>query len=1064
MIRYILLLTLSLLLSAGLGLAKETGSAVFIARAKKLAEETGADFDGTMGLGWEQKIADAVGGTRVRRAWSPEEVESFLGFLEGEIGKERTLERIKTTSYIRKMRDDGGGYFVSFKKRFSFFDRYLRPWGGQGPPYGAGGRLAVSLTGFYGVPVEDMEANARFIIRLFKTEDRARVRQAVLDTLEAHGWGERQRVELAWEFFDTADPGQDGQRLLKFLTGVLRSSYESLGHEERGVIAMVRRHFEGVRVLRRIIERAPNVLATNGYTLLEEGGEGAGALDILKTFLREHLPQNQEAIVESVEEYFKEDRIGGRREVAALLEGALRGLQIEQAQETLKTIDSLLALRDARHIVGRAAQRVSDTRETQGGRTEYLAMELFEKLLVSERGIDGEDIQEILRKGPSGFLSISAEKLVRTVRNAAYMDELFSGLRGTRDTNEMIVKNPHYFPLINTTELDKVGAYLVEERGMSQTRFIAIIRGNASGAYNAKAANIRRVAEYMETLLARLRGTPIDDEIRAVVDTMIEQNIGSFSKLDIREIERLVEFFLVARGMDRMQVYSMLRSSPMGFITAKRNGLRHISAYTDGLFARGAEIGEESREKSNDMMEKNLHAYALIDTEEAEGVRTFITVDRQMSQNRFETVIRKNPAGLSFSRRKKLEHLTEYTDRLFSQRVDITPEARAMTNALMDKSLSDFFDIDTEETDMLAEFFIYERGMSRKNFISIVQDNPSSLSSIKTRKLRSTADHVDRFFARRRGGVVGALAKAATNTMMANNLSDFYSIDTDVFDEITEFMNSDRKMHWDRVEAIVQKSPFGLAAAKRYPFRRIAPILDDLFAEGASEREARDATNFIMEKNFHGFTTIDPEEFDTLEGYITTQRAMGRDRFRKMGKRNPGLFSIKKDALKPIMDAMDSFFAQSRGGNITDEIRNMTNTMMERDPSHFFSIDLKEFGRLAGLLIDERGMDRGVFEAMVRRNPSGLSLAKRDVIKRIAGSTDRLFAGRGGITDEVKDRTNALIARNLSKFFYLDEEELKLIGNEGLSPEGAETRILSLIHGKEGGCAAPVNAMLKFNL
>ena len=119
----------------------------------------------------------------------------------------------------------------------------------------------------------------------------------------------------------------------------------------------------------------------------------------------------------------------------------------------------------------RAATLVSNTRVTERG-TEYLGMELYEKYLTSERGIRREAVQDIPRKGPTGFRSLSTKRIVESAWNADCTDELFS-LAGYSPseaweaTNSMMIRNPKYFSLIDTKEVDRAMAYLIEERGMS---------------------------------------------------------------------------------------------------------------------------------------------------------------------------------------------------------------------------------------------------------------------------------------------------------------------------------------------------------------------------------------------------------------------------------------------------------------------------------------------------------------------------------------------------------------------------------------------------------------------
>ena len=209
------LIVLALLLPAA-RIQGETGTAVFIARAKELASELEVNFRETMGADWEERIAVATGGSSIKRAWSPEEAGKFLDRLEWYAGKRATLARLKTASYIKKMKDEGEGYYAYFRRRANFYESYV---GSEG----VGQRLSTSFTGFYGNSIWDMEDNAQYIrMGLFEVEDPTEARRVTSELLETSGMPERQRTELLGEFFEFASPRQDGEGLVKYIKGTFR--------------------------------------------------------------------------------------------------------------------------------------------------------------------------------------------------------------------------------------------------------------------------------------------------------------------------------------------------------------------------------------------------------------------------------------------------------------------------------------------------------------------------------------------------------------------------------------------------------------------------------------------------------------------------------------------------------------------------------------------------------------------------------------------------------------------------------------------------------------------------
>ena len=482
--------------------------------------------------------------------------------------------------------------------------------------------------------------------------------------------------------------------------------------------------------------------------------------------------------------------------------------------------------------------------------------------------------------------------------------------------------------------------------------------------------------------------------IKLAVNAMMVQNIGAFVLLDTVEVIQVAEFLIFVRGMEPSKVAAMLRNNPGGFLASKRRILENTTAYTDDLFARGGEIGEDARKKSNAMMENNLFAYANIDTEEAESVHEFLTVHRGIGQDRFETMIQDNPAGLSLAKRKKLEHLTKYMDQLFSEgkratmeealsgELIPTVEAKASTNAMMETSLSDFCGIDTEETDKLQELFVVERGMERARFVSMIRNSPSNIGSVMSHRARRIAEHIDAFFAHRRGGQLTPEIKAVTNAVMERNPTDFFLIDTDNFDEFMKFLIEDRDMGEVRAEALVQNSTTGIAAIKNRAYKQTAKKLDVLFSGDKS------ITNTVMEKSLRSFVEIDPSEIDSLEDYIHNVRGIRPGHVILMVQRSPEGLTTTRQRLQHVAEHVDAFLAQYLDGYTDVEIKAMTNSMMRASFSRFYSIDTDNMDQLVDCFLNERNMGKIQAALIIRNNPTGIVLTKRDTVKPRADRMD----------------------------------------------------------------------------
>ena len=141
----------------------------------------------------------------------------------------------------------------------------------------------------------------------------------------------------------------------------------------------------------------------------------------------------------------------------------------------------------------------------------------------------------------------------------------------------------------------------------------------------------------------------------------------------------------------------------------------------------------------------------------------------------------------------------------------------------------------------------------------------------------------------------------------------------------------------------------------------------------------------------------------------------------------------------------------------------MTNAMMEKNFFRFSAINTEATDDFVDYLIADRRMQRPQVESVFRHNPAGISQARRTAIKRLADRMDRLLAGNGGITDDIRRRTNAMMERNLFAFslISLDELETLLVESvtEDLTQDKLEVKLRDLAYGND--CRKPINTVLR---
>ena len=120
----------------------------FVNFAKKHLAESWSE---TMGAHWKQRITNST------KNWSRKDIEDFLNFLQGHIGTEDTLKRIKSPSYFHTTN------YKKFRERVSLYEEYI---GEEGVTM----RLKRSLGGFHEGKISEIRDVIEYVKDYIGTE------------------------------------------------------------------------------------------------------------------------------------------------------------------------------------------------------------------------------------------------------------------------------------------------------------------------------------------------------------------------------------------------------------------------------------------------------------------------------------------------------------------------------------------------------------------------------------------------------------------------------------------------------------------------------------------------------------------------------------------------------------------------------------------------------------------------------------------------------------------------------------------------------------------------------
>ncbi len=223
------------------------------------------------------------------------------------------------------------------------------------------------------------------------------------------------------------------------------------------------------------------------------------------------------------------------------------------------------------------------------------------------------------------------------------------------------------------------------------------------------------------------------------------------------------------------------------------------------------------------------------------------------------------------------------------------------------------------------------------------------------------------------------------NRMILKNITEFNSIDLDELKEAMEWAQEERGIPLARVKRAFRGSIEGMAKVRKKRLDNISQHIQAFFARSGIENP-QEAANEMMLKNIGAFSQIYLHHFDEVAMYLKSRGISQRKVAEALMGNVEAAATLRKEHLKFMIEYMEVFF----GGG--EKAQTIVETILLKNPSNLFKIDIAEFEELVAFLKDKRGFSkakiRDIFSAEKAEN---MRVRVRN-LKRGIGALEIFFA------------------------------------------------------------------------
>ena len=156
------------------------------------------------------------------------------------------------------------------------------------------------------------------------------------------------------------------------------------------------------------------------------------------------------------------------------------------------------------------------------------------------------------------------------------MEAFFGGDDAKDVVDSMMLKNLGAFSLIDTDKFHEVIDYL-KERDIEEKAIKETFKENAKAIRYVDKDKLEKVISYMETFFG-------SDDAKAVVDSMMLQNLGDFSLIDTDNFHEVVNW-LKKRGIPENKIKAAFKGNVVAARMTSKNKLEAVSQTMDAFLA-----------------------------------------------------------------------------------------------------------------------------------------------------------------------------------------------------------------------------------------------------------------------------------------------------------------------------------------------------------------------------------------------------------------------------------------------------------------------------------------------
>ena len=923
------------MLAKAFGVQEEkTAASVFIDFAKK---HYGDDFDQNM-AGQKADRAKMVWSEKIiyhSRDWTAQEANLFLGFLIENIGEQGTLKRMKTFPDLFRL----GMSYQKFNQTYTI----LSAWAGKTAVIK---KINKSLAGFQN---ELSEGAAIHLLNFFRN-DKSDPHE-MMELLETYLEGLKDQTK------------ENRESLISSLKNIFYRKGRLEDFDRDAFISRLKNHFDELKI-------PPN-----------DASVFIGFMDdYLQSwnFIKDMMLKNLKSFSLIDTEQF--DRVVAWLKERGISEGLIKEIfkkSVMAAEEANKDKLEKISQHMEAFFAGNDAKVLVDSMILQNlGDFSQIDTKKFDEMVnwLKERNIPENLIKKAFKNNAKAARKANKEKLQKI---ASHMENFFGGDNARALIDSMMLKNLAAFSQINTKKFDNVIAWL-KKRGIDQGQMKEIFKENAGAASLADKKKLEEIASHMEDFFG-------GDNAKALINSMILQNLGSFSQIDTGRFSEAVAW-LKERGISEEAIKETFKGSSGAAKFARKEKLKEVASHMENFFG-----GNKAKTLTDSMMLQNLAAFSQIDTKQFDRVISWFK-ERGIPEKNIKESFKENANGAMLANKDEMKKITSHMEAFFGG-----DDAKNIVNSMMLKNISNFAQIDTQKFDEMVTW-LRERDIPENLIKETFKESANAKNMVNKDKMEKIALHMENF-------IGGDKAKTLVDSMILRNLKAFSQVDTEQFDHAVNWLR-ERGISENKIKEAFTRSAKAARDVSKEKLEKVSQYMEVFFGGN----DAKTLTNSVMMKNISSFSQIDTDKFSETIVWLKG-RGIPEDKIKEVFKRSAKpARGVSKDKLEKVSRHMEAFF----GG---DNAKALTNSMILKNLDSFSQIDADKFQEAVSWL-KERGIPETQIKEAFQTSVQTARLADKEKLEKVSQYMEAFFGG-----DNPKTLVNSMILQSLGRFSQVDTDK-----------------------------------------